>query len=311
MAEHVPAYMALVESGELSRRVEKARAGMECCELCPRRCRVNRLEGELGVCRTGAEAVVSSAGPHFGEERPLVGTGGSGTIFFANCNLLCVFCQNFEISHGGEGRQMGADRIAGGMLELQEMGCHNVNFVTPGHVAPQILEAVEIAAAHGVRLPIVYNSSGYDSVETLKLLDGVVDIYMPDVKFLDSGIAKKACNAPDYPARVREAVVEMHRQVGDLALDENGVATRGLLVRHLVLPDGHAGTREVMEFLANEVSRDTYVNIMPQWRPMGDVDKVPELDKALSDSDFRQALQAAEDAGITRLDERRRTFLFR
>jgi putative pyruvate formate lyase activating enzyme len=306
-----PAYLKAHRTGILQERVTRARAMLECCTLCPRTCRVNRLQEERGVCRTGRHAIVSSYGPHFGEEAPLVGSHGSGTIFFTHCSLCCVFCQNYDISHLGEGREVTPQGLAAIMLGLQERGAHNINLVTPSHVVPQILEALLPAIEAGLRVPLIYNSSGYDSVATLKLLDGIVDIYMPDLKFADAAVADRYCKAPDYPEKARAALREMHRQAGDLALDENGVARRGLVVRHLVMPDGTAGTRALMEFLAHEISANTYVNIMDQYRPCGDACRFTELGRAITGAEYRDALAAAQAAGITRLDRResRRLFL--
>ena len=238
------AYLRLAAKGELHNRVECARRILEDCELCPRCCHVNRLKGELGQCRTGERAVVSSYGPHFGEEAPLVGTGGSGTIFFAHCNLHCVFCQNCSISQLGEGSEVSSQDLAHMMLSLQHRGCHNINLVTPTHVVPQILEALELAVADGLNIPLVYNCGGYESVDTLRLLDGIVDIYMPDMKYADSSIARQYSGVEDYAAVNRAAVKEMHRQVGDLQIDDQGIAVRGLLVRHLVLPQRAGGNTQ-------------------------------------------------------------------
>ena len=277
--------------------------------ICPRRCKVNRLNNETGTCNTGADAQVSSYSPHFGEEAPLVGSHGSGTIFLTNCNLLCNFCQNFDISHEGRGDEVSDRILAKMMLQLQEIGCHNINFVTPTHAVPQILAALVIAVEDGLDVPLVYNSSGYDTVETLKILDGVFDIYMPDFKFWDGKIAELTCNAPDYPEVARNVLKEMHRQVGDLIVDDSGIARRGLLIRHLVLPHGLAGTREVMRFIATEISTNSYVNIMPQYRPCGRAHEIKELSRSLSQKDFTVALKEANEEGITRLDSRRRTFM--
>ena len=301
--------MRSLEQGRLDEKIRKARQLLSACRLCPRRCGVDRLAGETGVCKTGARAWVSSWGPHFGEEQPLVGSGGSGTIFFTHCNLLCLFCQNFEISHEGCGRPVSDRQLADIMLELQKQGCHNINFVSPSHVVPQILAAVRIAAADGLRVPLVFNTGGYDRVSTLKLLDGVVDIYMPDFKFWDSETAQRCCEAADYPAVARRAVLEMHRQVGDLSMDANGIARRGLLVRHLVLPSGLAGTRRVMEFIARKVSADTYVNVMSQYRPCGRAAEVDGLGEPLSPAEYRRALDMARQAGLRRLDRPHSVFL--
>jgi len=307
------AYVELARSGELARRVEQARERLRRCELCPRNCGVDRLaEGPKGFCRTGVRAIVSSFAPHFGEEAPLVGRHGSGTIFFASCNLRCVFCQNFEISHLMEGRAVEAEELAAMMLRLQSLGCHNINLVTPSHVVPQILEALAVAVERGLRVPLVYNTGGYDSVETLRLLDGVVDIYMPDLKTLDSQVAAAYLTAEDYPEVARAAIAEMHRQVGDLVLDSEGIALRGLLVRHLVMPGDLATTEEAMRFLAEEISPETYVNLMDQYRPCGRAAEFPEINRRPTVSEYNRALEAARRAGIRRFDSRdRRRFLFR
>ncbi|MCU0563053.1 MAG: radical SAM protein [Desulfobacterales bacterium] len=297
-----PAYRRACRSGLLRERVREARDRLTACTLCPRRCGVNRLGGERGVCGAGALANVSSAGPHFGEEAPLVGTHGSGTIFLGHCNLRCLFCQNFEISHLGEGQEIDAGALAGCMLALQRQGCHNINLVTPSHVVPQILAALEPAIDGGLSVPIVYNSSGYDGLDALRLLDGLVDIYMPDFKFWDPAVAHRLCGAADYPEVARQAIREMHRQVGDLEIDDAGLARRGLLVRHLVMPGGRAGTAHVMEFLASEVSVRTYVNVMSQYRPCGRAAEVPGVDVAVTAADYRRAVAEARAAGITRLD---------
>jgi putative pyruvate formate lyase activating enzyme len=304
-------YISLIEQGKLAEKIRSARAILRACTLCPRECRIDRLAGQTGVCKTGAYAWVSSYSPHYGEESPLVGTNGSGTIFFAHCNLLCIFCQNFDISHEGIGQEVSAEQLAAMMIELQRMGCHNINFVTPSHVVWQILEALAIAAENGLRVPLVYNSGGYDRVETLQLLEGVFDIYMPDFKFWDPRVAEETCNAADYPKVARNALREMHRQVGDLVIDGDGIARRGLLVRHLVLPEGLAGTREIMRFIADDLSTDTYVNIMTQYRPCGRAAEVQELAAYPSQNDFKKARRAAIEAGIRRLDHPRRVFALR
>lgn len=306
-----PLYKDIYNKGLLSERIEKAFELLKSCVLCPRRCRVNRLKGETGICKTGKFAWISSYNAHFGEEEPLVGSHGSGTIFFTHCNLLCNFCQNYDISHEGWGEEVTSDQLAAVMLQLQSQGCHNINFVTPSHVVPQILSALETAIGKGLRIPLVYNSSGYDNVETLKLLEGVVDIYMPDFKFWDQKIASATCNAPDYPDMAKKALTEMHRQVGDLEIDENGLAYRGLLVRHLVLPEGLAGTRNIMKFLAENISTDTYVNIMPQYRPCGRASEIRALSAPLLNEEYQKALDDAVTVGIHRLDSRRRVFVLR
>jgi len=304
--EFEAAYLKTHRQGLIQERVDKAISCLQDCTLCPRLCRVNRLEGEKGTCRAGRLPEVSSHSPHFGEERPLVGLHGSGTIFLTHCNLRCRFCQNYPISHLGEGREVSSERLARMMLELQNLGCHNINFVTPTHFVPQILEALPTAIERGLRIPLVYNSSGYDSVSTLKLLDGIFDIYMPDFKFARSGPAEEYCQAADYPKVARAAVRDMHRQAGDLVLDERGIARRGLLVRHLVLPEGLAGTEDVVRFLADKISPDTYVNIMDQYCPCGDISPRSPLGRRITGEEYEQALELARAAGLTRLDNRER-----
>jgi putative pyruvate formate lyase activating enzyme len=306
-----PSYLKAHREGILRERSAAALAILERCRLCPRHCEVNRLKGEKGVCQTGRQASVSSHNAHFGEEDPLVGRGGSGTIFLTQCNLLCVFCQNYEISHMGEGVPVQAGDLADMMVALQETGCHNINFVTPTHVVPQLLEALPAAIERGLRLPLVYNCGGYEEVATLRLLDGLVDIYMPDFKFWDSQVAERYCTAADYPEKARLAVKEMHRQVGDLTMDEMGIARRGLLIRHLVMPDGLAGTRDIMRFLATEVSKNTYVNVMSQYRPCGEAHRYRELQRMITVEEYREAVRMAHEEGIHRLDERRLIHVFR
>lgn len=296
-----PGYVTLAESGELHRRAQAAGNLLSPCRVCPRECGVDRWQGEVGACRIGRQAVVASYGPHFGEESPLVGNRGSGTIFFSGCNLHCLFCQNSYISQSPEGERASPERLAEIMLDLQRQGCHNVNLVTPTHVVPQILQALVRAAAEGLRLPLVYNCGGYESRETLRLLEGVVDIYMPDAKYDDAGVGERLSGVPDYPAVNRAALREMHRQVGDLVLDERGVAIRGLLVRHLVLPDNLAGTAGIMAWLG-ELSRNTYVNVMAQYRPCYRAHEVPSLARPLTGGEFAAALHAAREAGLSRLD---------
>ncbi len=299
-----PCYIKTYETGELKKRIEKARSSLHACSLCPRECRVDRISGEKGICNTGKKAVVYSFHPHFGEEVPLVGANGSGTIFFSFCNLMCGFCQNYEISHEGEGQEVTADQMAYMMVLLQNKGCHNINLVTPSHVVPQILAGVHIAIERGLKLPIVYNTGAYDHVNTLKLLDGIIDIYMPDFKFMDSHIAKVTCNAEDYPDVAKKAVKEMHRQVGDLVMDKNGHAKRGLLVRHLVLPEDLAGTRETMRFIVKEVSQNTYVNTMSQYRPCGRAHEIKGLDRCITGEEYDTAIMSAAKEGIRRFDQR-------
>jgi putative pyruvate formate lyase activating enzyme len=301
-----PSYLRLHREGELARRIEKALAMLRSCRLCPRECKVNRLEGDKGFCDTGRNAKVASYNAHFGEEAPLVGKHGSGTIFISSCNLLCSFCQNFEISHEKEGLEVGPQQIASMMLQLAAGGCHNINFVTPTHVVPQLLEALPYAITKGLRVPLVYNSGGYDRVETLKLLDSVFDIYMPDFKFWDNRWAERYCQAPDYREVAADAIREMHRQVGDLVTDDDGIAVRGLLVRHLVMPNGVAGSEQVFKFLAEEVSENTYLNVMDQYRPCGTAHRDEFLDRRLTSQEFRGALDAARKSGLKRLDSRER-----
>ncbi|MEA3400492.1 MAG: radical SAM protein [Armatimonadota bacterium] len=308
MAADWPAYLSLHETGELQRRAETARELLSECTICPRECHVDRRRDAEGYCGVRARALVSSAAPHFGEERPLVGSGGSGTIFFAGCSLGCIFCQNYEISHERRGQEVSSDELANIMVGLQGRGCHNINFVTPTHVVPQILDALGPAIDQGLNLPLVYNCGGYESVSTLRLLDGVVDIYMPDAKYADSEVADRFSGAPDYPDVMRAALTEMHRQVGDLQIDDSGLARRGLLVRHLVLPEGLAGTEEITQFLAS-LSEDTYVNVMAQYRPCYRAGEFQELSRHITRGEYREAVRAAYDAGLHRLDERPLRFL--
>lgn len=308
MINFEPAYLKTSRDGLLQQKIDAAWDIMLSCQICPHHCRVDRRHGELGLCRTADKPLVASYGPHFGEEDPLVGQHGSGTIFFSHCNLFCIFCQNWEISHGGEGEEIEVEDLAEIMLRLQAQGCHNINFVTPSHQVPMILAALPRAIAGGLRVPLVYNTGGYDLVATLQLLDGIIDIYMPDFKFWKEEIAADICNAPDYPEVARQALKEMHRQVGDLVLDEQEVACRGVLVRHLVLPDGLAGTKEIMHFLARDISPRTYVNVMGQYRPCGRAYENPSLAKFLSGEEHRKALEIAREAGLTRLDRKDKLF---
>jgi putative pyruvate formate lyase activating enzyme len=311
LGQFEPAYLELCRSGELKHRVAQAYARLEACDICARECAVNRRLGAEGAgCHTGERAVVSSAGPHFGEESPLVGSGGSGTIFFSWCNLRCQFCQNAEISQLGYGHEAEPEDLARMMLGLQSQGCHNINFVSPSHVVPQILAGLLIAAEAGLRLPLVYNTGGYDSLKTLALLDGVVDIYMPDMKYADADVARRFSKVGNYPAVNQAAVQEMHRQVGDLTMDKRGVAQRGLLVRHLVLPAGLAGTAEVVRFLRDEISPDTYINVMAQYRPCYRAHELPPLDRNITSQEYARAVHLAQEAGL-RLDERRPRLLWR
>ena len=289
----------LMSSETLQKRASEALAMLECCEICPRRCGVNRMKDELGFCRSGRYPKVSSYAPHFGEEPPLVGRSGSGTIFLTGCNMACVFCQNYEISQLDDGSLVTTDELAKMMISLQKIGCHNINFVTPTHFVPQILEALILARDMGLTLPLVYNSGGYDSVKTLRLLDGIFDIYMPDAKYGSNDAAQKYSNAPGYTKHMKAAIREMHRQVGDLVI-ENGIAVRGLLVRHLVLPGNLAGTDEIVKFLAEDISRNTYLNVMAQYRPFHRAYMYQELERPITLKEYGRAVKIAIDAGLTR-----------
>lgn len=286
----------------MAEKAERAREYLSKCRLCPRGCGVNRLAGEKGFCRTGEKAWVAQVGPHFGEEASLVGRYGSGTIFFSSCNLGCVFCQNYEISHVGEGTEVSAETLADYMLRLQALGCHNINWVTPTHVVPALLEALLLAVPQGLKIPLVYNCGGYESLETLRLLEGVVDIYMPDFKFWDSHIGLELTGVSDYPQKAREAIREMHRQVGELVIDSQGLAVRGLLVRHLVMPEMVSGTKEVLHFLAREISSNTYVNLMGQYRPCGEAYHYEAIRRPVSRTEMVSARRWAEEAKLVRLD---------
>ena len=312
MEHFEPAYIKTYKKGLLQEKIKAAYTLLSPCNLCPQKCRVDRLSGETGICKTAKHALVSSYNPHFGEEKPLVGTAGSGTIFFTHCNLMCLFCQNFDISHEGHGQKIAAGELAAVMLALQRHGCHNINFVTPSHVVPQILSALEIAIQQGLSVPLVYNSGGYDLPETLKLLDGVFDIYMPDFKFWSRASARRLAKAKDYPERARTAILEMHRQVGPLQFGRDGLARRGLLVRHLVMPGQAEETSAILEWIASEVSMDTYVNIMGQYRPdyrVGSMSRSAkrqyvDIERTPHQSELVTARGSAAAAGLWRLDQR-------
>ena len=310
MAEYVPTYQKKLSTKELASRVAEAYEHLSICDVCAWGCPVDRRAGKIGVCRTGINARVSSYGPHMGEEDPLRGWRGSGTIFFTRCNLRCQYCQNHDISQTDSGDEVELEEIASMMLELQSRGCHNINFVSPSHVVPQIMAAVLIAAQAGLRIPLVYNTGGYDSMAMLKLLDGVIDIYMPDMKYSDPEIARRYSKIRNYPQINQAAVKEMHRQVGDLCVDDRNVAQRGLLVRHLVLPDGIAGTTEIVKFLSDEISPDTYVNLMDQYRPAYKAHLDPELNTNLTSQEYQATVKTALSAGLHRLDERKSKFWF-
>jgi len=299
-----PAYLRLHKTGELKERAEELWAIMESCQLCPRRCGVNRLEGKSGFCGApGATLVVAAAHPHFGEERPLVGNGGSGTIFLTHCNLRCVFCQNWEISQLGRGIKRTTDELAGMMLGLQEIGCHNINLVTPTHYSALILKGLDIAAATGLRLPIVYNTSGWERLEILKVLDGIVDIYLPDFKYWDSDMsAKYSSGAESYPEITREAILEMHRQVGVAKPPQDGIMQRGLMIRHLVMPNNTGGSEKIMEWIAENLPEDTYVNIMAQYNPVHKAYDYPEISRRITGEEYEQVVKRAIELGLTNLD---------
>ena len=290
----VPSYISLFEKGELNHRIRLLEGFLKECRLCPRECRVNRLDGKVGVCKAGSELRVSNVFPHFGEESPLVGTHGSGTIFLTHCNLRCIFCQNYDISHLGSGEQMTSSDLTRIMLRLQEMGCHNINFVTPTHYAPQIVASLPGAIEKGLCLPIVYNCSGYESIEVIRLLEGIIDIYMPDAKYLDEKYSKRFSNAPDYPEVIKKVLKEMHRQVGDLTLNSKGIAERGLLIRHLVMPGGVASSEAMLKFIAEEISVHSYVNIMEQYRPEYRAHEYPEINRRITHKEYLETIQWAK-----------------
>ena len=300
MPKFKPSYLKLLETKELQKRIEKLYRILESCELCPRKCNINRLKEKKGYCGTGRDLVISGCFSHFGEEAVLVGENGSGTIFLAGCNLKCVYCQNYEISYLKKGRKVSEEDCAQMMLKLQKEGCHNINFVTPTHFAPQIVKAIKIAAENGFTLPIIWNCGGYENIEVIKLLEGIVDIYMPDFKYGGREAAERYSNAPDYFEREKEAIKEMQRQVGSLQIDKNGIAFRGLLVRHLVLPDDLAESEKILEFLAKEISKNTYVNIMAQYWPCGDIAKFPELNRRITRKEYSIVINIARKLGLSR-----------
>ena len=296
-----PLYLQL-PSGVFSDKVKEAEEILKDCRLCPRNCNVDRTSAEKGFCRTGDRPFISSYGPHFGEEKSLVGRFGSGTIFMENCNLGCIFCQNYSISHLGEGTEMPFEKLAKIMLSLQEQGCHNINLVTPTHQMPMLIRSIQIASEKGLRLPIVYNCGGYESLPALEILEGMVDIYMPDFKYADPAMAFKYSKAEDYPEVAKAALKEMHRQVGDLLVDKRGIALRGLLVRHLVLPDGIAGTGDIVNFIANKISKNTYINIMDQYHPCYKAIDHPPFDRRITGREYTEAINLAVKAGLKRID---------
>jgi putative pyruvate formate lyase activating enzyme len=299
----LPAYGNLEKAGRLAQRVQEAYAIFEECRLCPRQCGVNRLEGERGYCNAPSTVMLYSAHPHYGEEVSLVGKGGSGTIFFSNCNLRCAFCQNWPISIEGQGRGFSDDQLAQTMLHLQEIGCQNVNLVTPTHVMPNIVNATRIAFKSGLRIPLVYNTSGYESADILKLLDGIVDIYLPDMKYMDAEMAAKfSSGASDYPEAAKAAILEMHRQVGLHQVDNNGVARRGVMIRHLVMPNRVAGTQAFVKWVAANLPKTTYVNIMHQYHVDYKAFDYPEIWRAITVEEYLEAMHWAQEAGLKNLD---------
>jgi len=298
-----PAYEKLEKEGKFAQRVKQAYTLFQNCQLCPRRCGVNRQKGEKGFCSAPAKLVVFGAHPHFGEEMPLVGKSGSGTIFFSNCNLRCIFCQNWPISHEGRGKEISDEELADMMLYLQKIGCHNINLVTPTHVMPNILNATRIAYYKGLRLPLVYNTSGYERLDILKILDGIVDIYMPDMKYMDSDkAAKYSAGASDYPEVTKKAIIEMNRQVGQLQFDKQGIALRGLMIRHLVMPNRVAGTEKFVKWVAENLPKSTYINIMAQYRVEYKAYDYPEISRGITVKEFLEAMEWAEKYGLTNLD---------
>ncbi|UCE05968.1 MAG: radical SAM protein [bacterium] len=292
-------YAASYESGELEHRIVRLNKILEACTLCPRQCRINRSQAEVGYCNAGSVLTVSSYFPHFGEERPLVGRSGSGTIFSTHCNLQCNFCQNYDISHLGSGEKVSTEQLAQMMLYLQLQGCHNINFVTPTHYTPQIVAALPYAIKMGLELPIVYNCGGYESLEVIELLEGIVDIYMPDAKFSSSEYAKQYANAPDYFDVLKTVLKEMHRQVGELKI-ENGIAYRGLLIRHLVMPNNVAGSEQILKFIAEELSTRSYVNIMSQYRPCFDAVDEPLINRRITSKEYYETIDLAKKFGLHR-----------
>jgi putative pyruvate formate lyase activating enzyme len=302
MVQPYPIYLRTLPAGKSEEKIAAGRNLLSNCQVCPRQCGVNRLEGELGECRIGYEPIISSYFPHFGEEAPLVGRNGSGTIFIGGCNLLCLFCQNYDTSHLLSGRAVSIQHFAELMLKLQQVGCHNINIVTPSHIVPQLIEALHLAAQKGLTIPLVYNSGGYDSLESLKLLEGLVDIYMPDFKFFSDTLGEKYTAVKNYGTIARQAIKEMHHQVGDLVID-NGIARRGLLVRHLLMPGMLEDSRRIFHFLVDEISRDTYLNIMPQYRPAGEAGNYEEIARPLHYPEFLAAIKLARETGLYRLDK--------
>lgn len=293
-------YLNLTEE-KISQRIKKLFKILENCEVCPKKCHVNRLKGEKGVCQLGAKPVVSAFHPHFGEESVLVGEFGSGTIFFTSCNLACVYCQNYEISQLRIGKEISFERLAETMIKLQDLGCHNINLVSPTSHVPTIVKSLVIAKDMGLKLPLVYNTNAYDSVEVLKLLNGIIDIYMPDAKYSDNSLALKYSDASSYFEVMKKAIKEMHRQVGDLVLDKNGIAIKGVLVRHLVLPNDIGGSEKIFDFLSKEISKNTFLNIMDQYRPYFKAKDCPGLNRPTTRGEYLKAIELAKKAGLKQL----------
>ena len=298
---HTPNYLKAYKEGRLEKKIEQLNKILSCCTLCPRQCKVNRSKDEKGFCGAGKDLRVSSTFAHFGEESCLVGRFGSGTIFLSHCNLKCIFCQNYEISHLAEGSIVTKEQLAAYMLRLQKLGCHNINFVTPTHFVSQIVESLLPAIKQGLDIPLVYNCGGYESEEVIDILEGVVDIYMPDVKFSSSEVSKQLCGAADYFSNLKKVLNKMHQQVGDLQI-QDGITQKGLLIRHLVLPGGLAGTKEIMEFIAKEISLKTYINIMAQYRPCGEAYKFAQINRYLSQQEYTEAIRIARSFGLSRFD---------
>ncbi|MBB6215913.1 putative pyruvate formate lyase activating enzyme [Anaerosolibacter carboniphilus] len=293
-----PKYLALLDNGELEKRVKTFNEMLQNCVLCPHQCEVNRVDGERGYCQTLQNPIISGAEAHLGEEPELVGRHGSGTIFFAHCNLACVFCQNYEISYCGEGKEVSSAQLAEIMLNLQNKGCHNINLVSPGHIIPQIVEGIFLASQRGLTLPIVYNTNGYDLTDTLKLLEGIIDIYMPDIKFSDDTLGLKYLGVKNYFTIAKNAVKEMYHQVGNLQTDHRNIAQRGLMIRHLVMPQNLAGTDEIMKFIVNDLSENCYVHMMAQYYPTHHAYLYKEISRRITDEEFHHAISLAKSAGL-------------
>lgn len=297
---YIPKYIKLHKTSDLQKRIHILNGILKNCILCSRQCSVNRLKGELGFCKAGKKLTISSVFPHFGEEPPLVGNKGSGTIFLTHCNLQCLFCQNYDISHLGHGETISSEQLAEYMHSLQKRGCHNINFVTPTHYLPQIIASLPHAIDLELHIPLVYNCGGYESPKIVHLLDGIIDIYMPDIKFADRKVAEKYAQAPDYPDVVKNVIKEMHRQVGDLQINKEGIAEKGLLIRHLVMPNGLAGTQKLMHFIATEISPHSYINVMSQYRPEYKAFDYPELSRVITHKEYREAINSAKNEGLYR-----------